>query len=209
MAKASSMAAAWAVSRRQNWPAARSRSQMARVTASIGREVGEEGVDLEGAGEAAADAGGDGGAGHVLAVEQDAARSSGGSWPVIRLMSVVLPAPFGPISAWRAPRGSVIETSRVTCERAEALREGLGAEAAGSVSVARSRDVSRHRGADEAGEAAEDAPGHDEDDDHEQEADPEVPVLRVHAGELVAGQHEDERAEDARRRAGRCRRGSA
>ena len=41
------------------------------------REVGEEGVDLEGAGEAAADAGGDGGAGHVLAGEQDAAGVGG------------------------------------------------------------------------------------------------------------------------------------
>ena len=34
----------------------------------------------------------------------------GSSTPVRRLISVVLPAPFGPINAWRAPRW----TSRVT-----------------------------------------------------------------------------------------------
>ena len=34
--------------------------------------------------------------------------------PVIRLMSVVLPAPFGPISAWRAPAGRLIAMSRAT-----------------------------------------------------------------------------------------------
>jgi hypothetical protein len=39
---------------------------------------------------------------------------SGANCPVMRLISVVLPAPFGPISAWRAPCGSEIETSRVT-----------------------------------------------------------------------------------------------
>ncbi len=39
----------------------------------------------------------------------------GESAPVIRLTSVVLPAPFGPISARRAPRSSVRLTSCVTC----------------------------------------------------------------------------------------------
>src|SRR3954470_7338771 len=35
------------------------------------------------------------------------------STPVNRLMSVVLPAPFGPISAWRAPFSTVRETLSV------------------------------------------------------------------------------------------------
>src|SRR3954463_16067790 len=37
----------------------------------------------------------------------------GRSTPVRRLMSVVLPAPFGPISAWRAPFSTVRETLSV------------------------------------------------------------------------------------------------
>ena len=37
----------------------------------------------------------------------------GRSTPVSRLMSVVLPAPFGPISAWRAPVSTVSDTSLV------------------------------------------------------------------------------------------------
>ncbi len=42
-------------------------------------------------------------AGDVLAVEQRSRPPVGSSTPVSRLTSVVLPAPFGPISAWRAP----------------------------------------------------------------------------------------------------------
>src|SRR5713226_4269286 len=38
----------------------------------------------------------------------------GFSTPVRRLMTVVLPAPFGPISAWRAPASIFSERSRVT-----------------------------------------------------------------------------------------------
>src|ERR1051325_3180672 len=37
----------------------------------------------------------------------------GRSTPVRRLISVVLPAPFGPISAWRAPFWTASETSSV------------------------------------------------------------------------------------------------
>ena len=37
----------------------------------------------------------------------------GSSTPVSRLISVVLPAPFGPISAWRAPAATFSETSLV------------------------------------------------------------------------------------------------
>ena len=50
--------------------------------------------------------------GDVLAVEEDAP-AVGRSMPVSRLMNVVLPAPFGPISAWRAPFSICSDTSFV------------------------------------------------------------------------------------------------
>ena len=55
----------------------------------------------------------------------------GGSTPVSRLMNVVLPAPLGPISAWRAPGGSEADVG-VRVERAERLRQALGAQCGAS-----------------------------------------------------------------------------
>ena len=47
----------------------------------------------------------------------------GGSAPVIRLISVVLPAPFGPISAWRAPCAQPEVDAVGHPQRAEALAQ--------------------------------------------------------------------------------------
>jgi hypothetical protein len=41
--------------------------------------------------------------------------------PVSRLMKVVLPAPFGPISAWRAPGSNVSETSLLAANAPQLL----------------------------------------------------------------------------------------
>ena len=49
--------------------------------------------------------------GDPLARRERRRRPMGARAPVRRLMSVVLPAPFGPISAWRAPCGNASETS--------------------------------------------------------------------------------------------------
>ena len=167
-----------------------SRSQIASVTRLDRREVGEQRVDLEGARQAVAHARGRRRAGDVLAVRAGCGRSPGCSWPVIRLISVVLPAPFGPISAWRAPRGSAIEMSRATCSEPKLFC---------SASVRRTSSSAPHQARLPArrDEAAENAVRHDENDDHQQEPDPEIPVLRVHVGELVARQQEDDRADDA------------
>ena len=45
--------------------------------------------------------------GDVLALEHDLGPESGFSSPVMRLNSVVLPAPFGPMIAWIAPFADV------------------------------------------------------------------------------------------------------
>jgi hypothetical protein len=73
------------------------------------RHAREQGVDLEGARHAALDA---------LVLRQGVMSSPPSQtlprWakpPVSRLMKVVLPAPFGPISAWRAPGSNVRLTS--------------------------------------------------------------------------------------------------
>ena len=52
----------------------------------------------------------------------------GRSTPVRRLISVVLPAPFGPISAWRAPFSTFSETLLVAVEPAEASFQAYGLE---------------------------------------------------------------------------------
>ena len=99
---------------RQNWPATPSRSQIASVTDSIGVRSGNSVLIWKvrvrpWRTRAAAGA-------CVMSLPSSRMRpESGLSCPVIRLISVVLPAPFGPISAWRAPRGSASETSRATC----------------------------------------------------------------------------------------------
>ena len=74
----------------------------------------EQLVDLEGAREPAARALGLRQLAVISTPSSTTRPEDGLSAPVIRLTSVVLPAPFGPISARRAPRSSVRLTSRVT-----------------------------------------------------------------------------------------------
>jgi len=62
--------------------------------------------------------------GDVLSLERDAA-AVGRSTPVSRLITVVLPAPFGPIRAWRAPFSTDSETSFARRDTAELLVKPL------------------------------------------------------------------------------------
>src|SRR5690349_9072140 len=101
--------------------------------------------------------------------------ASGASIPVIRLMSVVLPAPFGPIRAWRTPCGSSSSTSCATTSEPNFLLTFFT----------------------ESTQTAEDAVGKEHHDRDEQQPDPEVPVLRVRSRELVARHHVEDGADDA------------
>ena len=77
-------------------------------------------IDLERAGEAAPRALACGSP--VMSSPSSSTRPAMGcSAPVIRLTSVVLPAPFGPISAWRAPRSSTRLMSRATASAPKLL----------------------------------------------------------------------------------------
>src|SRR5688572_19975498 len=100
---------------------------------------------------------------------------SGASIPVIRFISVVLPAPFGPIRAWRAPRGS---SSPISC-----------------ATTSEPKDLSRFLV--ESTYSAQDSIRQEHHHRHQQQADPEVPVLRVQARELVARHHVDDGADQA------------
>src|ERR1043165_591459 len=157
----------------------------------------------------------------------------GRSTPVNRLMSVVLPAPFGPIRAWRAPFWTASETLSVATmppkffssalvsstggiglsglagkARADATPQRVGAfgdpcrehknvrprEPKHQHHQDRDHDAVQERqlqyGAeaedDRRDDGAVDAP---EQDHHDQrEAEPELPVLRRHVGEIVLHQ---------------------
>ena len=117
--------------------------------------------------------------------------ASGRSMPVIRLISVVLPAPFGPISAYRTPRRQVDvdvarrrPASRSSC-RGRAARERRRVHVAPPARAASVR------------QAAEDAVRQQHHHGDQQKPDPEIPVLRIDAGELVARDHVDHGADEA------------
>src|SRR5580692_4414485 len=122
--------------------------------------------------------------------------SVGFSTPVRRLMTVVLPAPFGPISAWRAPFSIDSERSWAATmppkrfSRSMVSRIGMILRSVGR--SAADRGGTR----DEPGAEADDCCTHqggpfldtlasDENDHHQHEADPELPVLRGEARDPV------------------------
>ena len=85
------------------------------------RQVGEQLVDLEGARDAELHALVRLEIGDVAGLRAGCCPAVGRSTPVSRLMIVVLPAPFGPISAWRAPFSTESETSFGRDDAAELL----------------------------------------------------------------------------------------
>ena len=80
-----------------------SRSEIARPSDSGGRQIGKELIDLERARKAHPDPRAGGKSGDVAALEKDLRPRSAAITPVRKSISVVLPAPLGPISACRAP----------------------------------------------------------------------------------------------------------
>src|SRR5688572_23337271 len=85
--------------------------------------------------------------------------------PVSMLTKVVLPAPFGPMRAWRAPGSSRKSMLSATVRAPNALQRLFVSS--------------------EYIEDAEDAAAGEEHHDDEEHADAEVPVLRVLLGEIV------------------------
>src|SRR5436309_9907659 len=93
--------------------------------------------------------------------------ASARSWPVRMLKNVDLPAPFGPMSARISPRASANDTPSTARTPPNARRTSSTAStAAVSATPARS-------------EHAEDPAGKHEHDGHEDDAEHELPVLRV------------------------------
>ena len=68
----------------------------------------------------------------------------GASSPLTRLNSVDLPAPFGPMMAWRSPRATARSTPRMISVVAEALARRRAARCAGRVAAAPCRLPLRH-----------------------------------------------------------------
>ena len=112
-----------------------------------------------------------------------------------RLTKVVLPAPLGPISAWRAPRSSRKSMSFATVQRAEALAQAARLErrSDGAASlIAASRDAPPRR----ASITPEHAAAREHHHQHQQQADPEIPVDRIDLGEAVLRDHVERHADE-------------
>src|SRR6266516_1678463 len=116
----------------------------------------------------------------------------GARTPLIRLTTVVLPAPFGPINAWRAPCTSSSETSRAAVMPPKRIcspnvwrtmfmvsphRPSRGARGGGR-SARRPRPIAAW-------------PFSPEHDQHQHQSDPELPILRREIDQRVLHQLED------------------
>src|SRR5512145_2240048 len=126
--------------------------------------------------------------------------ASGRNRPVNRLMTVVLPAPFGPIKACREPCSIRSESVLAATMPPNRLPRFIVSSAAGMGS----RSLGARNGAGAAREAhAPLGPGEhgthrggpcghavatDQHDDNQDEADPELPVLRREVGKPVLHQ---------------------
>ena len=130
------------------------------------------------------------------------------STPVSRLITVVLPAPFGPISAWRAPFSTASETScaatmppkRFSRPMVSRIAIVQGPSGAALPSAAGRGDKPRadategvaHRFVRRADPVAA-----DQHDDHQHKPDPELPVLRRQRRDPVLQEFVDHRADQA------------
>src|SRR5579862_2711580 len=132
----------------------------------------------------------------------------GFSTPVSRLITVVLPAPFGPISAWRAPFSTASETScaatippkRFSRPMVSRIAMVLGPIRRGAAKRSRARHQSRPEAIDRVAHrfiAGADAVAADQDDDDEHKPDPELPILRRQRRDPVLQESIDHRADQA------------
>ena len=96
--------------------------------------------------------------------------------PERRLTKVVLPAPLGPISAWRAPAGRLKVTLLVARQAANALDQAISR---------RTALISRLLNGDACtfDRRPMNAAAHEQHQHHQHEAEPELPVLRRGGGE--------------------------
>src|SRR5579863_3062549 len=128
--------------------------------------------------------------------------------PVRRLITVVLPAPFGPISAWRAPFSIASERSWVATMPPKRFSRPTVSRI-GMISASVRRSTADCRGTrHEAGAKANDGGAHqagpfldtlaaDENDHHQHKADPELPILRREACNPVLQKFVDHGADQA------------
>src|SRR5262245_42705790 len=135
--------------------------------------------------------------------------SVGRKTPVRRLLSVVLPAPLGPISAWRAPRSIASDTPLVAIVPSKRFSSPTVSSTAAIGSPRDEWRLACASGAHAAGsaQAGERLACHrcphaealvpDEHDDDQHQADPELPILRGDAGEPVLAELEQDRADQS------------
>ena len=136
--------------------------------------------------------------------------ADGRSTPVSRLMTVVLPAPLGPISAWRAPFSILSDRPATAVRPPKCFSRPTVSSTAAMVSALRPAGPRPERCA--AGEPTQHARGErrarprsttpdavaaDQNDQHQHETDPELPVLRGQVGDPVLHQLEDHGADQA------------
>src|SRR4029453_551439 len=110
--------------------------------------------------------------------------ASGRRWPVMRLNSVVLPAPLGPMMALIDPRGTLKLTPPTARKPSKLLRSPV---------TSSTRRPPAHPLA-EGHEGARDASGEDEEEHHQDGAEDERPVLGV-GDDLLVEPDEDGRPE--------------
>ncbi len=99
-----------------------------------------------------------------------------------------MPAPLGPMSAWRAPCSTVRDMSLATAKAPKCFMRSLVSSAARHAQppdgVARPANAATQRCQAPLGESHEAAPG-EEDQGDKRDPDPELPVLGADAGEQV------------------------
>src|SRR5262245_21404808 len=119
----------------------------------------------------------------------------GCSAPLMRLTSVVLPAPFGPIRAVRSPGARPKVTSEATTSPPKLLHSRLTCRS--STMARASPRKPRHGPVDQADEPAR----QDQDTDDQEAADDEQPMVGVHGGGDVLDRHEHYGADQGPRQA--------
>src|SRR4051812_39663852 len=130
----------------------------------------------------------------TLSLPRNTSPAVGGNTPVSRLMNVVLPAPLGPISAWRAPGANSSEMSLLASNAPQRFDSRCVRNAL--VTSARRRSWLCPQPGAQRVEPAEDPAVREQDDDDQEEADPELPVHGVDARQVVLRDHEDRRADE-------------
>ena len=108
-------------------------------------------------------------------------------------MKVVLPAPFGPISAWRAPLSSLKLMSRAAASAPKFL---LSERVSSSVGHGEPARFAAQAGCVMRVAHAEDAAAREQRDEHQQQAEAELPGGRIELRQEVREHHVGDRADE-------------